>query len=63
MKFGWAWYVAAFLLMVIRNWSSILYSSDPGLMFQLVGAFLVDLLIVYVVFLGYRQYKEKKAIE
>ena len=63
MKFSWPWYVAALVLLVVRNWYEILYSSNPMLMFRLLGAYLVDLLIVYVVFDVYRRYRERKAIE
>ena len=63
MKFSWHWYVAALLLMVVRNWYQILYSGNPMLMFRLVGAYLVDLLIVYIVFFLYRGYKLRNKVE
>ena len=63
MEFNWHWYVAAFLLMVVRNWWEILYVRDPGISFRLLGAYLVDLLIMYVVFNLVKQYRERKDVE
>ena len=64
MKFTWKYYVIALILWATLTVGTILNAGyDVGLIPMLIGAYLGDLLLVYIAFRIYKWYKLRDSVE